>query len=95
MNRIHHPVYWLNYVSAFMMPFNGFVDTLVFFYRRTLEVYNIEKFRKGECVRIGEIAHYDSLQDTTSTLRVQGLQNGHLAQAWELISIVILNGGKF
>lgn len=29
----HHPVYWLNVLGAFMQPFNGFVDALVFFYR--------------------------------------------------------------
>lgn len=65
--QTHHPVYWLNYVSAFMMPFNGFVDTLVFFYREEPWKYTILKnFERENALRMSEMSHYDSLQDTNS-----------------------------
>ena len=65
--QTHHPVYWLNYVSAFMMPFNGFIDTLVFFYREEPWKYTILKnFERENELRMSEMAHYDSLQDTNS-----------------------------
>lgn len=31
--RNHGPIYWLNCLGAFMQPFYGFVDSMVFFYR--------------------------------------------------------------
>lgn len=65
--QTHHPIYWLNCVSAFMMPFNGFVDTLVFFYREEPWKYTILKnFERENALRMSEMAHYDSLQDTAS-----------------------------
>lgn len=43
----HHAVYWLNVLGAFSQPLNGFVDTLVFFYRerpwRNTAMKNFEK----------------------------------------------------
>lgn len=65
--QTHHPIYWLNCVSAFMMPFNGFVDTLVFFYREEPWKYTILKnFERDNAFKMSEMAHYDSIQDTTS-----------------------------
>lgn len=31
--REHGPIYWINCLGAFMQPFYGFVDSMVFFYR--------------------------------------------------------------
>lgn len=39
----HKPIYWLNCMGAFMQPFNGFIDTLVFFYREQPWEYTIMK----------------------------------------------------
>lgn len=42
------PVYWLNCMGAFMQPFNGFVDSLVFFYREQPWKHTIMKHFERE-----------------------------------------------
>lgn len=42
------PVYWLNCMGAFMQPFNGFVDSLVFFYRERPWKHTIMKHFERE-----------------------------------------------
>ncbi|CUM68251.1 uncharacterized protein PRCAT00005972001 [Priceomyces carsonii] len=37
----HGPIYWLNCVGAFMQSSNGFIDSLVFFYREKPWLYTI------------------------------------------------------
>lgn len=46
----HKPVHWLNYLGAFMQPFNGFVDSLVFFYREEPWNYTIMKLFERDAV---------------------------------------------
>lgn len=63
----HHPIYWLNCVSAFMQPFNGFVDTLVFFYReRPLSYTILKNFERENALRLSELSHPDSVHDASS-----------------------------
>ncbi len=48
------PIYWLNCMGAFMQPLNGFVDSLVFFYREVPWEYTIfQNFKKEHSDRIG------------------------------------------
>lgn len=54
--RIHGPVYWLNCVVAFMQPFNGVVDSLVFFYRERPWNYTVMKHFERE--HSGKLDHY-------------------------------------
>lgn len=52
--QTHPPIYWLNCMGAFMQPFNGFVDSLVFFYREVPWEYTVMKnFEKQYGDRIG------------------------------------------
>lgn len=52
----HHPVYWLNVLGAFMQPFNGFVDAMVFFYReRPWKNTTMRNFEKEHHQRVDTI----------------------------------------
>ncbi|EGV63205.1 family A G protein-coupled receptor-like protein [Yamadazyma tenuis ATCC 10573] len=45
--REHGPIYWINCMGAFMQPFNGTVDSFVFFYREQPWKYTVmKKFEK-------------------------------------------------
>lgn len=52
----HHPIFWLNCVGAFMQPFNGTVDSLVFLYREQPWKYTIMKNFEKE--HSGKLDHY-------------------------------------
>lgn len=52
----HHPIYWLNCMGAFMQPFNGVVDSLVFFYRERPWQYTVMKHFERE--HSGKLDHY-------------------------------------
>lgn len=54
--RTHGPIYWLNCMGAFMQPFNGVVDSLVFFYRETPWEYTVMKHFERE--HSGKLDHY-------------------------------------
>lgn len=71
------PIYWLNCMGAFMQPFNGFVDSLVFFYRETPWKYTVmKKFEKDHADKMDTVltqhgrehsrshSHYDSSVST-------------------------------
>lgn len=59
--RKHGPVYWLNYLGAFMQPFNGFVDALVFFYREEPWKYTIMKnYEKDNAFRLDNYMRHHS-----------------------------------
>lgn len=63
----HKPIYWLNCVSAFMQPFNGFVDSLVFFYReRPWEHTIMRNFEKENAMRMNDMMHNDNRYDIAS-----------------------------
>ena len=52
----HKPVYWLNVLGAFMQPFFGFVDSMVFFYRERPWKYTAMKcFQREHKQRIDNI----------------------------------------
>ncbi|OBA18060.1 hypothetical protein METBIDRAFT_19911, partial [Metschnikowia bicuspidata var. bicuspidata NRRL YB-4993] len=46
--QTHGPVVWLNYVSSFIQPFMGVVNSLVFFYREQPWKYTIMRIFKKE-----------------------------------------------
>lgn len=55
----HHPIFWLNCLGAFMQPFNGTVDSLVFFYREQPWKYTIMKnFEKEHSGKLDSYAMY-------------------------------------
>lgn len=54
--REHHPIYWLNCMGAFMQPFNGVVDSLVFFYRERPWEYTVMKHYERE--HAGKLDNY-------------------------------------
>lgn len=59
--RTHGPVHWLNYLGAFMQPFNGFVDALVFFYREEPWKYTIMKnYEKDNAHRLDNYMRHHS-----------------------------------
>ncbi|CAI5759936.1 unnamed protein product [Candida verbasci] len=50
------PIYWLNVLGAFMQPFNGTVDSLVFFYReRPWKYTTMKNFEKEHKQRVDNI----------------------------------------
>ncbi|RLV95144.1 G protein-coupled receptor GPR1 [Spathaspora sp. JA1] len=50
------PIYWINLLGAFMQPFNGFVDSLVFFYRERPWKYTVMKnFERENKQRVDNI----------------------------------------
>ncbi|EGW32038.1 uncharacterized protein SPAPADRAFT_152403 [Spathaspora passalidarum NRRL Y-27907] len=50
------PIYWINLLGAFMQPFNGFVDSLVFFYRERPWNYTVSKnFERENKQRVDNI----------------------------------------
>lgn len=50
------PIYWINLLGAFMQPLNGFVDSLVFFYRERPWRYTVMKdFEREDKQRIDHI----------------------------------------
>ena len=59
----HHPVYWLNVLGAFMQPFNGFVDALVFFYRErpwkntTMKTFEKEHRQRVDTIIMNNLQH--------------------------------------
>lgn len=58
----HKPINWLNYLSAFMQPFNGFVDSMVFFYREQPWNYTIMKlFERENAAKMVQYARNYSL----------------------------------
>lgn len=54
--RIHGPVFWLNVIVSFMQPFNGVVDSLVFFFRERPWQYTVMKHFERE--HSGKLDHY-------------------------------------
>ncbi|KAK6200053.1 putative plasma membrane G-protein coupled receptor [Scheffersomyces amazonensis] len=65
----HGPIYWINCMAAFMQPFNGFVDTLVFFYREKPWKYTIMKnFEKEHRTKLDNFlnANAEKLRNNTS-----------------------------
>lgn len=50
------PVYWLNCMGAFMQPLNGFIDSLVFFYREKPWKHTIMKnFEKEHALKMNNL----------------------------------------
>lgn len=74
----HGPVVWLNFVGAFMQPFMGVIDSLVFFYRERPWKYTIMKnFEKENESRLGlvlapALSVADNGSVTTSTRFMKG-----------------------
>ncbi|CAH2351254.1 hypothetical protein CLIB1423_03S02124 [[Candida] railenensis] len=63
----NHPIYWLNCMGAFFQPFNGFVDSLVFFYREIPWEYTIMKnFEKEHGAKIAAATHMATVLDSES-----------------------------
>lgn len=69
------PIYWINCMGAFMQPLNGFVDSLVFFYRETPWKYTaMKKFEKDHADKMDTVltkhreshSHYDSSISTAA-----------------------------
>lgn len=52
----HKPVFWLNVLGAFMQPFNGVVDSIVFFYREQPWKYTIMALFERD--NLGRLHHY-------------------------------------
>lgn len=69
--RTHGAVIWLNYLGAFMQPFNGFVDSMVFFYREEPWKYTIMKnYEKDNAYRLDNyVRHHSGDLDTVSRRR--------------------------
>lgn len=62
-----HPVVWLNYMGAFMQPFNGVVDSLVFFYREQPWQHTIlRNFETDHAALLTHAAHSLPSEDSTS-----------------------------
>ncbi|KAG7662529.1 GPR1 [[Candida] subhashii] len=50
------PIYWINLLGAFMQPLNGFIDTLVFFFRERPWKYTVMRnFEKEHRQRVDNI----------------------------------------
>lgn len=72
----HHPVYWLNVLGAFMQPFNGFVDALVFFYRErpwkntTMKTFEKEHRQRVDTIIMNNLQHrkYSEGGDSTYSM---------------------------
>lgn len=64
--RTHHPIVWLNCMGAFMQPFNGVVDSLVFFYRERPWQYTVMKHYERE--HSGKLDHYVMRQQSYGDL---------------------------
>lgn len=63
----HGPIYWINCVGAFMQPLNGFVDTLVFFYREQPWEHTIKKtFERDHAQRLEGIVNRSNRRDSAS-----------------------------
>lgn len=61
------PVVWLNYMGAFMQPFNGVVDLLVFFYRERPWRHTIARsFEREHAARLSHVALHNLSGDTAS-----------------------------
>lgn len=73
----HHPIYWLNCMGAFFQPLNGFVDTLVFFYREQPWKYTIlRNFEKEYVQNMNQtvfLTHSSSSVATSAKLTSQSL----------------------
>ena len=76
----HHPIYWLNCMGAFFQPLNGFVDTLVFFYREQPWKYTIlRNFEKEYVQNMNQtvfLTHSSSSMATSAKLTSQSLCAG-------------------
>lgn len=71
----HGPLVWLNCVGAFMQPFYGFVDSMVFFYREQPWKHTImENFSKLYSTQLESFCmRHSSCGDTDSTLTTTNL----------------------
>lgn len=71
----HGPLVWLNCVGAFMQPFYGFVDSMVFFYREQPWKHTImENFSKLYSTQLESFyMRHSSCGDTDSTLTTTNL----------------------
>lgn len=71
----HSPIVWLNCVGAFMQPFYGFVDSMVFFYREkpwrhtTMQNYTKQYDAELEALHL----RTSSYGDTDSTVTASGV----------------------
>lgn len=73
----HHPIYWLNCMGAFMQPFNGFVDTLVFFYRERPWDYTVIKmFERENRNKINDmLVQNDNADESSYTTSARATKN--------------------
>lgn len=88
----HGPIYWLNCLGAFMQPFNGFVDSLVFFYRETPWKYTVmNKFKKDHGERMDTLLnkHYSQSYGRPSVRSYS--QNGRSSRSQSLYESVTSN----
>lgn len=87
--RTHGPVHWLNYLGAFMQPFNGFVDALVFFYREEPWKYTIMKnYEKDNAHRLDNyMRHHSGDLNSLSRRRKLSSYSGALSIDMEQYSL--------
>lgn len=71
----HKPIFWLNCMGAFMQPFNGFVDSLVFFYREEPWKYTTMRlFQRAQTGRLDLMVLRQPLDsETVDTVRLHEL----------------------
>lgn len=82
----HGPVVWLNYLGAFMQPFYGFVDSLVFFYREQPWKHTIMKnFEREHTVTLNNyIVRNPSNGDTDSINTSEPLTKSSFAASMQV-----------
>lgn len=71
------PVVWLNYMGAFMQPFNGVVDSLVFFYREQPWQHTILRNFKNDHQAL--LSHYALAQTTADSASYSTTPKGSVA----------------
>lgn len=79
--QTHGPVVWLNYLLAFMQPFIGFVDSMVFFYREQPMQHTVMKtYQRENAARLDDIIMRNvSSGDVDSEYTVTRLTKSSLA----------------
>ncbi|KAI5964327.1 GPR1 [Candida pseudojiufengensis] len=64
----HKPIYWLNVLGAFFQPFNGVVDSAVFFYREKPWKYTRSRVKERERIEKEELDRkYDQINNLSNT----------------------------
>ncbi|CAK7898620.1 hypothetical protein CAAN3_04S02014 [[Candida] anglica] len=83
--QTHAPIYWLNCMGAFMQPLNGFVDSLVFFYREIPTEYTIMKnFEKQHGHTMANLVHVSQDSDSIATSAILNKQSVSISLAQDL-----------